>query len=610
MSILDFVGMTVPESLLLCLASLVLFLCLSSVGAIFICGRNLLVQAVAGAGLLAAVLVICVSFAAAAAKYVIFGVLALSAAGMVFRLMTRRITFGDFLSALWPVAIIYGFFLVKFFLWIVPANGIIDFNCHTPYFFGISLEIFQADYWSRLRIIDAYPFEWSKYHFFNGCMSAIPLAVFPDRNVVTYNYAHSLAISFFTAAIFSYLREKMTTKRAAAFFVAGSVVMFAGAFNMVTWSLFTNHWSSVLLMVLACLMFWHGEHREAGLVAMLLALSTSRTVLTGGLFFLWACVLLYRESGKDVRCLWGEQRSFLVYSILVGAGVLCMTLSGQMPEGGSVLSFNVFENVFSDGWLCLIPNGAALLRIFGKPEGYGVAGEPLMILVYAYLILRNRAALATFCRRYQRKIVAVFSVVAAAMLLYAAYKVLGQGKAMNWSRLLKVAQLLVLYVLPVTSALLAADGQFRIPVRLFLIGAFAELAVLNAGVSIDNYSLIVVPVVLSFLFCMAEDFHQAWGRLARSATAIALAVGCVCCCTYDYEMAFWGASWDHYHVYLPLAPVERSADPFVYHGPGDVDQAKLNAMRGNRVHYDVPLDREDKDLRMVTMSMHFAITRP
>ena len=78
MSVLDFVEMSILECVILCAFSFFISVCFSSIGRLFLKQEGIILQSVVGMSVVAAVVLVSISYNAFFAKYVIFAGIVLS----------------------------------------------------------------------------------------------------------------------------------------------------------------------------------------------------------------------------------------------------------------------------------------------------------------------------------------------------------------------------------------------------------------------------------------------------------------------------------------------------------------------------------------------------
>lgn len=266
MSILEFMEMSVAGSLFSCL--LAVFICLSfaGIGEFFLKGRHgIVLHSVVGMAFVGAIVTFFAGCCAALCKYIIYISIFFGAFLTLKNIFQKKRTISDF-YALVPFFILLTIFLYKLFAFITPHDNPIPFMDHLSYFASVSIEIFKADYFSRLRMIDVYPYEWSKYHFFTGSMISIPLLAFAQKNYVSFVIAKTIANCFVGGAIFDMLREKYDLKKSAIYFSLGLGLFFMCLRGRMCWGIVSNDFFSIAFLVMTWIFFMHEENAGGAII--------------------------------------------------------------------------------------------------------------------------------------------------------------------------------------------------------------------------------------------------------------------------------------------------------------------------------------------------------
>lgn len=601
MSILEFMQMSIIDTFLYCLAAFFICVSFASIGRFFLKDAGVILQSVLGIGLTGAVIVITVSFWAALAKYVIYVSICTSMVLSISCIYKRKFGYRQAVRSIIPTFLIFLFFVIKLMAQVIPANGVIDYNCHSTYFASIPLEIFKADYFSRIRIIDTYPYEWAKYHFFNGSCTAIALAVFAKKNFITYNIAKYLTVAIYTGALFEQIKLK-SRKNNVLCFCIGIGCAFTCTYNLTTWSLFTNNYSCILLTGLLWSLFEKRNYRAACLVSIVTALSVSRMVIIGGIIFLYALRRLYEQNGKTIKELIKKEWNRAVYSLLIGIGILTMAFSGvSVTLDFSFSKSHLYQTMFDRGWSCILPLGA-----FGQEEVYYVGLEYLIIVLYLYMVFRNLReirfrnlrGLSVMTKLLLTVIgvtviyIAGFSFCAIVLKIYSVNQII-------WF----MAMFLFLYVLPLFSLILNSGDKLF--VLLFMAAAIIQYSVFASSVSMCGYSAIFIPLIAAFSKMIMNDVDT--DSRKRVALIILAGLSLIYVGIYDFKMLFFANTRDNFHTVLNLQEIPYMDVPFEYYSSEDADLAKLHALKGNRVHYNVKPELSDQNIAMTTMSLRFAV---
>ena len=591
MSILDFMVMTGIECLLYTAVALFAGLSIGGLGHIFAPNRGIMTRTVAGMTFAAALVLLSISFVAALAKYIIYGAAIIGLIINLYHIVKSKGSNIRNLQCIMPMVVFAGFFLVRILLWVVPADGVINFNCHSTYFSGIAMELTRADYFSRLRIYDVYPYEWSTYHFFNGSFTGLLLAFMPKINYVSYLLAKFATISIYMAAIFELLKERYSTQKAIKVFAFAVAVYFVCAYNAVTWSSYTNNYSCVFMFMIMWLALEEEDYRLSTLSSLGFAISAGRSLFPGGCMFLYSLYQWKKAEAVSWKRLAINYKIVWPYIIALSCGAFATAFSGiQSGEG----SFGTYLDIYvNSGALGTMPLGSlmAYLREGAIYNGYS---EFLILAVYGWLIYINRINLNKLFREKKKAIFRLLGI----FIIYAA---LVQWRA-HINFLVIVATILTIYVLPIAAIGFSTRDKMLKAARLFIGVSLLQCLFFKAGICLPNYGMISV---LS-LWCFVSTFMESADiNIKSSITKAGWIIAVLCMCGYSFETSFWAEPEDHYHKVISLQQVEYSTTPYEFYGAEDEQLAILNAMKGNRVHYNIVPTREDPVMYEVSMSMSF-----
>ena len=611
MSLLQFMEMNILECIFGCVIAFVICMSFSSIGHFFLKGKYLALKSLIGMSFASVFIMICMSYCAVLSKYLIYTFVTFSFLASLFFIKKYWDQKTEILKSFLPVLLIFLYFLIRFFMLITQETGYVNFNCHETYFAAPALEIFKADYYSRLRLIDVYPYEWSRYHFFNGSFASLPLAAFVKKNYVTFIFAKFLTISFLLGTIFDCIRKSCGSKKAVIYFSFGCIASFVLSYNMVTWSSFTNNYSSLLLMGIVWLVMLQEDWETACMISLVLAVSTSRATLTGGFFFLFSLYMLFRNTNKTLIKFVLAEYKIAIFCIVVGIGCIVMTISGERPYGQSVLSLNFMDNMFHYAWMEIMSFGVFFenLTLFEKKDAISqVHFEFLILPVYAYMLIRGFDKLKKLVMK-NLKLIFIFTLFAAELCFVHIYKLYG----FNLKRYVFIlAAFGCLYVLPVLAVYCSSPQKMTVPLVLFILSSLMQYMVFNAASSCVNYTMIISLIIICFSKLFVDDVF--YGKLlhnlyvARSRHFLYLFMFCMGVgyfLSYSFEYSFFCSPKDYYSINLQLRDTPYLEEAFVYNTEHDADEAKLNALKGNRIHYQVPPDNSDPYMVKNSMCMRF-----
>lgn len=122
-------------------------------------------------------------------------------------------------------------------------------NHHYPYYSSLSVEMLNADYLSRLKIMTAFPHTWTSFHFFNASTQAVAQGLIAEPGILTYFMAQTLLMIL----VFLSLGERVfatfgLTLRTAALLAAWLVLGFTLFGYVLSWNLASTGLFSVFAM--------------------------------------------------------------------------------------------------------------------------------------------------------------------------------------------------------------------------------------------------------------------------------------------------------------------------------------------------------------------------
>lgn len=599
MSILEFMEMSVSGCVLYAVVSLVAIICYAGVGSIFAPRQGVALRAVIGMSFTAGLVVLSLSWAAVLAKYIIFASVIVGAAVTIYRRSFSRKT----LLALVPTVLLFIFFLAKILSWVMPEQGIIEYNCHLVYFSDISIEAVRAEYFSRVRIADVYPYEWSRYHMFNGAYTATLLAFLPKANYLSYLLMKFMTIALYMGAVFELIREQSNSlKIAVTKFLLGMGLLYLAAFKIVTWSAFSNNYSCAFMLLLTWLLFAAKKYRLAAILAIAFAATASRSILPGTGLFTYGIYLALKENGysfKNVGKFLLKDKCLTAFVLALGLSILATGLSGRSPYGQQVFNLHFIANIASL-WNGFVPLGGYINRIITAYPHQKIVSELLILVIYAILIYANRQILKNLWQRltpYHRtiKIIGLILLLATISIVVFSHH--------RKDRYYQLSTLIMIYAVPIMAMLMAARGQLRRIAFIFIGISIAQCLVLFPGITMPNYALIFIIVVGLFVDWLVEKINV-W-RYAKVTVIAGIIVGMTALVSYNFQIPFWGEDEDFFHVYHKLVAVAKTDKPFEYYSADDAALARLNAMKGNRVHYNILPDVGEKTMQINSISMRF-----
>lgn len=607
MNLLEFVDMGLLETLLLSVACLLAVLVCCGIGAIFVRGESnrIALRAVMGLSLVSVLVLFAASYCAAIARYIIYGGIAVSFVLVCRMLYVVRPSTKSIVRAILPSSIVYACFVSLWLSYIFAHEGTVDYNSHMIYCSAIPEEIFKADYSSRIRIVDVYPCEWSVYHLFNGCSTAIPLAVFPLKNIVTFNLAKFAVIAVMIGAIYESLVHRYGLKRALRVSVVILFVFIVCANRFTLFMLEINNYSSLLIMGILWVSMQEREHSYAAMLSMILAVATSKSTITGLLFFAYSLYVLFKEHRRSVKALLFAEGRTALYCLVVGIGCIVMVTSGDSPANEQLFHPDFVANMTHESWMGMFFFGDSLNAFIKTKEIQSLGLAVLMLCFYAIVLVMQRKVIMRFLRDHVRIILYAVLLISSSYVMY--WMQAHDDAFVLTRRFFAIPlQFVFLFVLPIVCVFACSEKQTRTPLQLFVVFAFVQFMVLNADNSASNYCLLMFPLAFSVSECVTALLEKIPRRLSLG-LYVALFGGAICYGLVHnaYKIFVWDDT-DYYWVPVELSQVAYLGnDPFEYYDPSDAEGVMLNSLKGNRIHYNVKPDQRDLALEKLSMSMRF-----
>lgn len=633
MSILDFMEMNVSGSLFSCLLASLICLSFAGIGEFFLKGRHgIILHSVVGVTFVAAIVTFFAGFCAALCKYIIYVSVFFGAFLTLKSIFQKKRTLSDF-YALVPMFIFMGFILYRVFEIITIKDGMFHYNSHQPYFSGIAIEIFRAEYFSRLRIFDAYPYEWSKYHLFPGSSTAIPLLAFAQKNYISHLMAKFVWLAFLGGAVFDCLREKYDLKKSILMFLLGFGLFFM--YHNFIWSITTQTFNAVLFYVLLWFMFDFGTARAGGgqmLFSLALAFSKGGSALTGGCLFLLSLYnVLSAEKFQFIQFLkmkydgkysfsfivslkqkyfsWSQffkKNKFEIIAVFVlGLTVLSMVLFGKNAAVASQTKLGVshigeFTHHFlNPPWF----ENMALLRdiirfLSEKNLNFTFTNQWIFFSAVVYLLIRNRMNCLALFKNH--KIFWSCLGVSCVGLFFVFNSVMKNSAYV-------LSMMFLAYLIPFITLLSSLKKHLVMPFIVAFVGMLTTNFLLYIATSGPNYALMYYWLLLVFIQQFTQDIFSN-KKIFQIVFYALLIFGLYQFTFRTPHMYTLGPSDPRDDTLVKLQRIPNlGKKPFEVSSKNQLTLAKLHAAKGNRVHYRFILDEKNigAPLRSVSQSFHW-----
>ena len=481
----------------------ILTLMLYFFGAFFVKKQKFFTSVTIGLSLTAMLISISISYYSIIAKFIILFVFLMS-----FVLFLKKIMFQMYWKELLNIVfkrelvLLFGIFLsilsifIYLFLNTVNAQNII-LEGHQNYFSGISLEIFQANYFDRLKVFDNYPLTWTKYHFFNGSLNSLPLSIFSEKNYLTFFISKLVIISIFIMSIIENLSFKRINN---IFYIFGVIILVITYFlnasiYFTNWSILSNAYSSIFYLLLF-LIFLLNNNKDAALFFILVfTICLSRTLFIGGFLILVFIYMNTRLNLSKIQSLFHSKNIYIF--VIFCLSVFSMIFSGTSPANTSIFDLNVMN--IANGWALVLGN-------------YYYVNTPIEISnIYSmsinYFVLINVVAfLICFKKIYQERqtnflsiksdlysivfmLIAIFIFIAFFLAFLLPYE---------------LSLIIFIYLVPLFQIVILSPNSLRPYCLTFIAISLLQILIFNPGISFPAYALI--EVILIFLIIHNLNF--------------------------------------------------------------------------------------------------------
>lgn len=451
---------------------------------------------------------IIVSFNASLVKYQIFIVIIISAGLTIKKFINQvnsniKIKFKDKIFVFFSISITLFTFNELNILNFLPFNG------HENYYWGISAEIFKAEYSSRLRFFDNYPYTWSKFHFFNGSMTAVLQALVNNKNYATFCIAKGVCLSLFMVVIFENIlvvRSKLKDL-ILIILILSLFIVYVNPF-LFNWSYFGSSYSSIFLLIITIIFIHKGNTFLALLFTLTFSLSTSRSLLPGLGLAIYICIkyldepqlqkFIYRKKPLSINLNIIEFDKFLAILILITA-IVVMIFSGSSNSNAfldySLISFyGISQNFFNESWLYLLAPTLTRINETLTMSSYYDGGQNFSwyVIFYSFILIFKicNNNFKNFSKmEFNINYLLFFILFEMLIILLIAYK--DSYKAM----------LVIFYFLiPSHLLFLLTPQRLRNYFFIFIIISTGQLLVFKATISTPNWHNIEWLIIFAFIY--------------------------------------------------------------------------------------------------------------
>jgi len=443
-----------------------------------------------------------------------------------------------FFSFNFDLVIVLIFFIVFLFASIVrlklsTENGVV-LNAHEAYYLGIPVEINRNDYASRLRVMDNYPSEWSKYHFFNSSLLSIPMVFMSHQDLAGFLVAKSLILAVFVGVGLELIGGSWRRK---SFLIALISLVYLHAFDAATkWSLNTTNFTSVFFILLLFSSIWKRKIFLACFSSLSLCLTASRLIVPG----LSILIFLVLQESRHRNFRFKNAKTFFpkLICILVLAGSISSTVFlGESPSNFSSPTRALYDFLYrafwtpyylftSPDWQTSMSSTTSILTLFnstslfsGAFEGmdgiqqqlqemsnfsifFGIVWWCILLFLSIKITWFKKEALKNFFYEASRRLRYLFVILMAlipAWLLICVYR--GAAKLM-WP--------FSLSILPIAILVILSPSKLRPYLAAYVTSAYLLIPLFDAGVWTPAVSLVefLLPLFLFIRFRFSLNFQS------------------------------------------------------------------------------------------------------
>ena len=500
------------------------------IGKFFFPNYGFFIQAFVGSSFSTAITTSLCAFSAIGARYFVYlNLLTI----VVWNLYNFGINFGasnaDRRSALRKLAAGYQsllFFLLSAFLLFViffresarNLGGLVTVNSHQAYYAGVPLEILQADYSSRLRILDNYPLEYPRFHFFHGAGVANLLPLVNHPNFFDYQLGNICILAGLVALIYQCARLRYTK-------IGIAPILFSLLFGF---SLLANQFQYMILgsnfpsiAPIMCVLILTRKNLDKKLTcALLLILSctASRNFFPA---FLMIVVVVFLTNKVNIRSISAgitfreilgivQKIKTMKYFVLVfSITALTMFSTGESLFGllrPKTWITQPIHNLLPMEWLALMSPSLAPANIEAR-DSILTAFKPLPVYFCIFSLLALMFLLGP--RNLGATKIFPWKLLKFKLLLFITILVFGLSIIFYWNGRPELIWFLCYFTIPISIVLGLNEGFRRKVVLAFILASLAQFAVFIAGASVPNWVLIewmMVFIVIERIL----DLKMAW----------------------------------------------------------------------------------------------------
>lgn len=298
----------------------------------------------------------------------------------LYRVIIKREGFFNFLKKQYKFSCLLFISGILSVLYVIfNLNNVFIFNGHDPYFYGIPFEIIEGDYFTRIKVWDNYPKEWSKYHFFNGSLYSIYLFFTGIKNLFLWKL---LKLMFFIFSFFFIKEISENYKKQNLFFLGFLICIFSFG-----WMFSTNGEFSTLFFIASVFFYLKKQKIFSFIFLVFFICVLSRNLIPGG------CVLLLLFSKDLLKFI---KTRYVVFLIPPALNVLATIFCGVSPIDRG-LDFFIKGKFLGDflynGWSSLLftnSTSSLFFKIFNSNLDFSSFFQVLSTIIYFQILFKTK----------------------------------------------------------------------------------------------------------------------------------------------------------------------------------------------------------------------------
>ena len=510
-TLLDFYQFSFSSGLVKISLILAIYCMHGLIGKFFFPNYGFFIQAFIGSSFSAAITTSLCAFSAIGARYFVYlNLLTI----VILNLYNFRIILGksnaDRRSALRKLAARYQsllFFLMSAFILFViyfresarNLGGLVTVNSHQAYYAGVPLEILQADYSSRLRILDNYPLEYPRFHFFHGAGVANLLPFVNHPNFFDYELGNICILAGLVALICECVKLRYTRIGITPILLS-LLFGFSLLANQFQYMILGSNFPSIAPII--CILILTRKNLNKQLTCTLLIILSCTASRNFFPAFLMIGVVVISAIKVNIRSFVSriafreilgifQKIKTLKYFVLVFS-VTALTMFGTGESLFGLLRPKTWitqpiHNLLPMEWLALMSPSLAPGNIEAR-ESILTSFKPLPIYFFLFSLLAFVFLLRP--RDSGRAEVFLWKELKFRLLLTIAILVSGLSVIFYWNGAPELMWFLCYFAIPISVVLGLFEGYRRRVVLAFILASLGEFVVFIAGASVPNWVLI------------------------------------------------------------------------------------------------------------------------